>query len=221
MKKLINSIPCLITLMALAPYSHAVAPGSIFSPASIFSNNIGNAGFNDEDFRMIDHSGLSTNFVNGVTDFNTYLTGNPTHTILSNFNEWFAPFNPPISPGVIIFDLGGTYTIDAMAIWNEESGGVKDIALYGDLGLIGNFLINSNYSYLSSGSYPAQVVTFTPMTTQYVALVMNSVWANAWPSPSIGELAFRSVIPEPATYASFLGIGSLVGLRALKRFKRS
>src|SRR5437773_8922150 len=69
----------------------------------------------------IDHSGLSLNFINGVSDFDAYLAGNPMHTSVADHNEWFSQLGVPQAS--IIYDLGSVKTVDRLALWNEEFSG--------------------------------------------------------------------------------------------------
>jgi len=224
MKKLTQYLLGVATCVALTSAAHAALPGSILSPVGVLTNTLGNAGVGD-DLHMIDQSGLSSGFTSGITDFNSYLAGNPTHTTIYFGYEWFPSFSFDGSqlPGVFVFDLGSVYSIDAMAIWNEESGGVKDIMLSIPSGpVLGLYTVASDAAYLSVGSYPAQVLTFGPIATQFIELTMYDYYGTYYPSPSIGELAFRlTAIPEPSTYAAVLGLGSLLGVGFLKRTKKA
>ena len=79
------------------------------------------AGFDFDIGNTIDHSGLSTNFISGVSDFDAYLAGNPMHTSLADHNEWFSQLG--VTQASIIYDLGSVKTVDRLALWNEEFSG--------------------------------------------------------------------------------------------------
>ena len=66
--------------------------GSIIAPTSGVINS-GGPGFGtlNETFNQ---SGLSVGYVAGVTDFNTYIASNPTHTTTFGGFEWFGNSGP-------------------------------------------------------------------------------------------------------------------------------
>ncbi len=77
--------------------------------------------------RLVDQSGLSATYTNGVTDFAAYLAGSPTHlgTSTSTAAGWFAP-----GPAYVIVDLGSTYTLGDMILWNDnDSQGVNSFSV--------------------------------------------------------------------------------------------
>lgn len=60
---------------------------------------------------VTNQSGLSASYVSGTTDFDSYVA-TTTHTGADS-NAW--RFTPPT--GFIAFDLGASYTLDALALW--------------------------------------------------------------------------------------------------------
>ena len=173
----------------------------------------------------INQSGLSSNFVSGVTDFDTYLAINPTHSVLSSQNEWFTPEG--IHSAQVNYDLGGIYNIDKLALWNEEASGIGafNISVSSD---------NTNFSLLSAGLMPfnnpldsdylAEVFLFGSTSARYVRFdITDCPQANSiFDGCGIGEVAFSgelSPIPVPAALplmASALGAFGLVGRRRNK-----
>src|SRR5690349_11550712 len=77
----------LTALLAAAPASAQ----SIVSPVAVPVNTLGDFDGTADILQTIDHSGLSSNFISGVTNFNTYIGTNPTHTTSFSGNEWFSP----------------------------------------------------------------------------------------------------------------------------------
>ena len=61
-------------------------------------------------------SGLSTGYTSGVTDFDTYIAGNPTHNGGGTSTIWDS--NNYTTTGHIDFDLGGSFSIESFALWN-------------------------------------------------------------------------------------------------------
>lgn len=175
----------------------------------------------------INQSGLSAGYVSGVTDFDTYISTNPTHTLIAQNNEWFSDFGN-LTP-TLTFDLGSVLTIDRIALWAEESSGFSTAVLssstdgvnFGNLGTI-NPVDNP------LADYPAEVFGFAATAMQFFRMDMSGC---PQPDPgvtnecSLGEIAFSSVdptttpIPVPAG-AILLGSVLAGGLAAARRTRR-
>ena len=163
---------------------------------------------------VIDQSGLSLNYTSGVTDFDTYIGLNPLHTFYYQDNEYFA--NNGTLTGLIEFDLGGIFSLDRIALWNEEGAGISllDILVSTD-GLIFTEIL-SDFSPIDNpdADYPAEVISLGgAFDAQFVRIDMNSCLGLFC---SMGEIAFSaedivvSPVPEPAV-VWLLGAG-LIGL---------
>ena len=109
-----------VSVVACAIFLNVVPAraAAIVSPTSVIGNSMGefNADFLAVD--MINQSGLSAGFTSGVTDFDAYIAGAPTHRA-NNVDSWFSADAPP---GTVDFDLGGTYSIERLALWNIGAG---------------------------------------------------------------------------------------------------
>jgi hypothetical protein len=167
--------------------------------------NVGGPGFGTLT-ETLNQSGLSSGYTSGVTNFNTYMASNPTHTLVFNGFEWFS--NQGTSSARVTYNLGALRVIDAMALWNEESSGIGllDLAYSAD---------GINFSSLLSGltptnnplnsSYTADIFSFGAVNMQYIQLDMSRCPQNDFPACSIGEVAFRggelSNVPEPGSLA--------------------
>lgn len=173
-------------------------------------------------------AGLSSNYVSGVTDFDTYIGSNPRHTETFACCEWFS--DEPLTSASVTYDLGVVRGINALALWNEEIAGIGLLDLYASVdGLIFSSLslgltpFNNTINF----DYPAEVFSFSATNFQYIRFDMSNC---PQPDPgsfagcAIGEVAFRtadasSVIPEPGTYA--LMLTGLVGVGLVARRRRS
>ena len=196
--------------------------GVIFSPASGVINS-GGPGFGTLT-ETINQAGLLSNFVSGVTDFDTYLATNPLHTLVFSGNEWFS--NSGTTSASVTYDLGSLTNIDRLALWNEESSGIGTLDLFHSSDGI-------NFAPLALGlkptdnpyaDYPADVFSFASVNTRYIRFDMSDCPQpnpGSFPSCAIGEVAFRKAngptVPEPASVLGLLAIGFLGAGSALKR----
>lgn len=171
----------------------------------------------------INQNGLSTGYVSGVTDFDSYIASNPSHTIAFGGYEWFG--NSSETASSVTYDLGSLTSINALALWNEETEGIPLLDLYVSSD-------NVNFNALSLGLTPVdnpladylpEVFSFSDVNTRYVRFDMSSCTHNDW-ACAIGEVAFRTAepadstsVPEPSTLAIFaLGIMGLASRRLKK-----
>lgn len=172
-------------------------------------------------------SGLSANYVSGVTDFDSYLTGGgPTHTWVFQGNEWFS--NEQLNSASVTYDLGAVLGIDKFALWHEDASG------FGLLNLLGSS-DGTNFFSLASGltptnttlnvDYRAQVFGFSASNVRYVRMDMSRCPQennSGFTACAIGEVAFRTAgttVPEPVS-ASLVALG-LLGLSAAARRRRA
>jgi hypothetical protein len=177
-------------------------------------------------------AGLSAAYTTGITDFDAFLAGNPTHTSTFPGYEWFSErFATTAS---VTYDFGGPFWIDRLALWNEESSGAGVLNLLYSLdgltftplatGLAprDNPALDANgVPLIDPPDYLAEVFGFRPTLTRYVRFDMSGCAQrnDDYPACAIGEVAFsQAVVPEPATM--LLVGGGLAGLAARVRRSR-
>jgi hypothetical protein len=151
---------------------------------------------------LIDQSGLSTGYTPGVTDFDAYLAGGPTHTA-GGTNGWRSQ-TPDNSPWVWL-ELSGPTVLDALALWVDgaappafmdviaEIDGVGYVPLAEDVALGAPALGNP---------VPAQRVDWAAVTTSRLLLQLSCRPNDA--ACGLGEVILRSpanTVPEPAVPA--------------------
>ncbi|WP_309734564.1 discoidin domain-containing protein [Chamaesiphon sp. OTE_75_metabat_556] len=219
----------------LSATSNASATGLIFSPVSGVINN-GGPGFGSL-ADTYNQNGLATNFVSGVTDFDSYLALNPTHTFAYSGNEWFSNFGTQST--TVTYDLGSVRSIDRLALWNEDASGIGRLNLAYSTD-------NITFSSLAAGltpfnnalnsAYPADVFAFATTNARYVRFEASECRQSVFAACAIGEVAFSisnptvsvpnrflansatAAVPEPLTIAGTLFGGTAV-LRIRKRLK--
>jgi len=201
---------------------------AILSPTAIIQNTLGDRdGFVDSG-NIINGSGLATGFTSGVTDFDTYLSGSPSHTLVAVDNEWFA--SNAVTSGFLDFDLGADYTLDRVAIWNEDAAGVSRLEILTSLD--SSFAVSTSHGFFSLTNntrdvdYLADVLGLGgPVSARYVRFSILGAYSDeqgAANQASLGEVAFSVVttdVPEPGT-VGLMGLG-LVGLGLRRRARKS
>jgi hypothetical protein len=209
------------TVMALGAITQAEAT-QIIQPQSA-STTLGEFGPFILD-NAINQSGLSTTYTSGVTEFASYLSGNPTQSFSVS---WIGSSS---APGSVTFDLGNVFDLDGMAMWGTAGvTSVKDFDLFASLtGVDGSFVsLGSFVQNFESGADTAQVFNFNTTTAQFIRMDITDSY-QASNSVGIGEVAFRTAdvtpepVPEPMTIfgaATALGFGALVNRKNAKKQK--
>ena len=202
-------------LLSSACFINAANAGLIISATDV-TTNMGN-NFSGDIKNTIDQSGLNTNFISGVTDFDTY---NPTSQTITNTgpDQWWGAAGVL---GVTDFDLGATYNLSRLALWNANFiHGIKDFKVFIDDNAafsgatdIGTFSANFSQS-------TGQVFDLTDSVGRYVRIEHLSIHGV---SSNFNEIAFdvtshnttpSASVPEPSTLAIFaLGVIGIASRR--------
>jgi hypothetical protein len=194
---------------------------TILSPVAVPVNTLGEWGLCCEIGSMLDQSGLDVGFKSGVTDFDHYQSLGPLHDPMFDEQEFFGESNT--RSGTIVLDLGAPFPVDRMALWNEDSTGIKKMTVETsddqdfliDVTPQGTFRLDRP---TRDADYPAQLFDFDSPTVRdrYVKIEIRC-YATDLNNCGIGEVAFS--VPEP-TSALLFGLG-LAGLAAGRRRLRT
>ena len=206
-----------------------VSAGPIISATSAVINS-GGPGFGSITDTH-DQSGLEVGYTSGVDDFDTYISGDPLHSLIFARNEWSS--NRGLTSASVTYDLGSLNTIDAVALWNEDLAGITLLDLFGSEDGVDFFALALGLSPIdnnSFGSYGAEVFSFAAADLQFVRFDMSECPQSqiGFIGCAIGEVAFRSAdtaasptpVPEPGTLA-MLGMGMLGVSFVMRRRRRT
>ena len=183
-----------MALLSFAGSAPAFA-GAILSPVAVVGNTLGLAGGSTG--HLIDHSGLSANFISGQTDYDTYIGAGPTHAVVSASTGWASSANT--TPGYLEFDLGSAFSISAFAMWTQNSNlAVNNFTLISasDTGFTSG--VTNLGTFNAAIGLNAQSFAVTG-AGEFVRLQVNSTHGGS--SVNLGEVAFDvQVVPEPASF---------------------
>jgi len=198
------------TALAIFAAGLSVAQGAVvLSPVAVAGSSLGSFDETTPFENMINRSGITDPFVSGSTDFGTYFAvfgepfGNAHFT-----NNWQSEvsFELPLT-GYIDFDLGESYTIDRIAIWNISLQDIT-IELYEDLDgpgeMAGEFVLTSNIN--SPFSYRVELLTLdAPTRGRYLKLNILSTYTF-----SAGDTFGYAIVGEVAASATSSTAGPLL-----------
>jgi hypothetical protein len=201
---------------ALLLSAPAVA-GLVLAPVAVVNNELGQ--LNSDNYpisHVYDQTGLSSGYTGGVTDFATYIAGAPTHeyTVIST---WLSSNGS--TTGDIDFDLGATYTMTQLALWDRFSSSDDDINEFTVFASAdSNFTTSTNVGTFNLGdpagpltARPVQLFDLSDSVGRYLRLrIVSNQGSSTY--TGLGELALEvnaASTPEPASLM-LCGLAGLV-----------
>lgn len=189
------------TAATLIVGSQAVFAQFILSPVSVTETGMGTFASGTSLTNIINHSGLDAHpFTSGVTSFDTYFTPNDKFSQNVDGTKWQSDLSFDVSVvGNIDFDLGESYKLDRIAVWNVS---VQTVVVYVAETLagldtaspVGTFTLTQNTGSLS---IRADLVDLGGVFQgRYVRFAIQSEYkfspSNTWYYATISEVAFSA-----------------------------
>lgn len=198
--------------------------GVIVAPVSAVID-VGGPGFGSI-ADTFNQAGLRTPYVNGVTDFATYIAGVPKHDWVFAGNEWFS--DSGTTTATVTFDMGAVGLYAGMALWNEDASGMGSYDILGSIDgsiffTLAAGVIPTNNAH--SVDYGPDTIGGSPVSVRFFRLIMKDCpeVGGTFDACALGEIAFDrvGVVPEPAAWGMMLAGFILVGGALRRRAKLS
>ena len=206
-----------VILLAFAASMASMAQAGVTTTGTVYGNTAGSLASTSQTL-MTDQSGLSAGYTSGVTDFATYIAGNPTHVTGAGGATWLSN-GVPTFPFELDFDLGSTQTIQSLVIWNGTGAANAAINAFSvSTANVADFSVSTpagsfNNVPASELEEPATVFDLTDTSARYLRLTVNSYFGN-FCCTGIGEVLFETtaVVAPPLNPVPVVGTLPLTGL---------
>lgn len=175
----------------LACMAAVVQAQVVVGPVGVVSNTMGGAVANLFDQRNV-------GYVNGTTNFATFVASTPSGGAYWNTDVY-------VATGSIVFDLGSSWTVTSMALWQGSHFYSQDIQQYrlsisDDMNFVTGVTVLGTFTPAIEPAVPS-VNSFAAGTGRYVKWEVLSNYGNGFGTHGF-EVAFgATAIPEPATVA--------------------
>ena len=182
MKNLTSTCALLSTVWSLGLNPTALDAQTMLSPVAISGSNLGVYNDTVPFINMINQSGVLTPFVSGVTSFDTYFA-KPGQVFAESGNggiyNWSSELASDLGvQGYVDFDLGASYSISKVAIWNRSMKSVK-LQVFdnanGPIQTADTFQLINRLSF--TFSYAVDILPFkAPLQGRYLRLGIESIY---------------------------------------------
>ncbi len=187
-----------------------VEAGLVLAPTAVVANDMGAGNQLD---RAYNQNHLSHTYTSGVTDFDAYIAQGVTHNSQPGSSRWRS--SNGTTTGQIDFDLGGTYRIEQLAMWDAGFLNLEDVRsftiLVSDVSdfatstSLGTFTLGDPVLPILNNARTHQLFDLTDAAGRYVRFQINS--NRGADRTTIAEFAFDAVaVPQ----ASALGQAGLM-----------
>ncbi len=161
----------------------------IISVDSVVENTMGDyPSINDIEY-MINQQGLSSNYISGLTDFESFTSSDVVHT-QGHGDAWYS--DSRVYSGFFIFDLGAEYLLQSMVMWNAAGGINASVSSFSLTTSSTPDFISSSFAGEFTGSeanYLASVYDLTDSIARYIRMDIDGNFGNPC-CTVIGEIAF-------------------------------
>ena len=164
------------------------------------------AGGGSDISHIVDGSGL----FDGNTGLPIFTTG-ALHGRAAADSTFVSGGAVPVTTGSIVFDLGGLYALDGMAVWNFNGGdntvGVKDLVVLGSIDGVNFTPIDGAPNLFAMGAVAApelaELFSFSS-SAAFVRFDIGSTYGNS--DFGLSEVMFTGIpVPEPSSLALLAG----------------
>lgn len=209
----------LLIVAAFLSLAAPVSASTILSPGTVIGTTITPLNASYTSSFALDQSGLSAGYTSGVTDYDAYFAGNPTH-VTSGLGTHF--LSNSAAPGTIDFDLGAVTRLDGFAIWdwhNSQGGvGVTSVEVFSSTDAAFTTPVSLGVFGFNLVPTTAQTKAFTSqVNTQFIRLGLSGNGNLI----GFGELAFEQAAVVPLPPAIWLFGSGLLGLVGMARRKKA
>jgi hypothetical protein len=190
----------------------------MLSPTAVIGTDLGQFSDVAPLTNMINQSGLKSPFVSGSTDFDTYFArGLEISGDANGTNNWQSDFqfDLPLT-GYVDFDLGASYSVSKMAIYNISLENItlrmsEELAELTNAPIAGAFRLTNHVHF--PFSYPPDVIQFdAPVQGRYLRIDISSAYrfsiSDTFAYAIIGEVVLSVAVgnrPELAIVKTSTG----------------
>lgn len=199
-------------VLFLCSAATTLSAGTMLSPVAVLGTDLGFFDATTPLENMINQSALDKPFSSGVTDFDGYFTTGGQPFGQGGPGNWWSDFsfNLPLM-GFVDFDLGDTYTLDRIAIWNRS---LENVDIYfsdtpGGLTTLGGSYTLTNHLHFPFSYLPEVLELDSTVEARYMRFQINSTYkfdiTDTFAYAIVGEVVVETGASGPEFSADFDG----------------